>query len=117
MSETAPTLHRRDYVVRDFLDGLGTTADEVAASLLAMGVTGVRKSYNDCPIARALKAAFPDVTYVSVAGRRVYVEFGITEPAVTVAQPDAVVALVDGFDDDDCAYPQLVAEIAQAVQS
>lgn len=97
MSESPPAAQRANEV-RTFLEGLGTTSDEVAASLTAMGVKGFRVNFHNCPISRALKTAFPDLTYISVAGQRVYIEFGPEQPPVTLPQPDAVIAFIGAFD-------------------
>lgn len=111
MSETAPAVALAipgPDDVRAFLEGLGTTADEVAASIREMGVKGARMSYRECPVAEAVKAKFPSVTYISVAGRRVYLDFGRMDVSpIVVDQTEGVVAFIDAFDGADRTYPQL----------
>lgn len=44
--------------LRQFLESLGDTPDEIAARLKRWGIKGRRKSYSSCPIANALQAKF-----------------------------------------------------------
>lgn len=105
---TAPAAQRAAEVLA-FLNGLGTTADEVAVSLGPDGlnVHGSRV-FNDCPVANALKAKFRDITYVSVNRFGVYLEFGHVDTFIEIPMPPPVGTFIHAYDGGD-AYRHLCA--------
>lgn len=106
---TAPAAQRAAEVLA-FLNGLGTTADEVAVSLGPDGlnVHGGRV-FNDCPVANALKAKFRDITYMSVNRFGAYLEFGDVDTfVVEIPMPAPVGTFILAYDGGD-AYQHLYA--------
>lgn len=91
--------------VHDFLIGLGATADEVAASVRELGVTGRRNCAPDCPIVRALRAQFPDALWVGVSPNVWLV--GHPDGDCRGHLPEGVRAFVHAVDVNE-AYPDLV---------
>ncbi|QDU62133.1 hypothetical protein Pan216_30000 [Planctomycetes bacterium Pan216] len=103
---TTSTDRRPDLVrlAEAALSGLGTTADDVTASLLRAGCTGDHCSANTCPIARFLfRFGFREVTVVGdwavVRTSSSSVEYW------QIVLPDAVNDFVRDFDTNH--YPQL----------
>lgn len=107
--------------LKSLLAGLGSTADEIAATLRAAGIKGSRTDCHDCPGARyiASKAhervpATDQVTVTLTADKAV---IGITRPGtdhyqeVKASTPEALEDFLDGFDGGD--YDDL-AEIPAA---
>lgn len=85
----------------DYLAALGRTADEVAATLAALGMTGSQIVADYCPVARYLhdhaKLGWAAVSCASIAGDRF----------ATFDTPGPVADFVRAFDRG--AYPELIA--------
>ena len=95
--------------VRGFLDDLGRTGDEVAETLAALGVRGVRSQPGDCPMARLLAAVVgsdPAVARVRVWNRHVLVTKAGGWRWVFTRLPGSVRDFVGAFDAG--RHPQLM---------
>jgi hypothetical protein len=102
--------------LRDALEALGTTAENVGRNLLAMDFKGVREDPCRCPVARYLAAAVPDAKYMDVYRESVvaYVDaeaYGQRDPddaLFAVRTPGAVndfIGQFDGFCHADLEVP------------
>lgn len=101
MTDTTQPTYR--WQVADLLKGLGSTSDEVAASLLAAGHHGRRYSNCRCPLAAHLKAH-------GVLGPVVcpsYVDFDGPDGPDCVFLPPGAFLFREGFDAG--RYPALVS--------
>ena len=87
-------------MIHAVLESLGSTSDEVAATLLAMGCKGTQCDGCGCPVAKALERAFPGES-PSVDAEEVDVG------PFSVATTKAVGEFVSGFDLGH--YQELVA--------
>ncbi len=99
--------------ITEFLTSLGTTADEVADSLRAAGIRGIRSSMCNCPILNAVYQALPDywpglviLGSVTKNGRSYRATLGdsqICDPRLTPAIEDFIAKFDSG------SYPDLAA--------
>lgn len=90
------------------LDGLGSTPDEVAATLRAAQVTGARRFGRRCPVAvyigikarERVPSALQVVVWISSeeATVRFHTASGEEAASVNASMPVAVAAFVDAFD-------------------
>lgn len=85
--------------VRELLEGLGSTPDEVASSLRAAGVSGVRFLCRRCPVANYLRENGVHEPKVS---RNL-----ITWQACEQVPPRAVAEFIRRFDQGDPAFRDL----------
>jgi len=88
--------------LNDCLSALGTTKDEIKASLVAAGIKGRKGNADCCPVARHLKQAgftFPCVGHVAV----------YAEDHLKVSTPTPVKEFLIGFDRSE--YPELDEEV------
>jgi hypothetical protein len=119
-TRTAPTGKLTRKWLKALLAGLGSTADEVAATLRAAGIKGSRTECHDCPgaryiasKARELVPAADQVTVTLTADKAV---IDITRPGtddyreVRASTPGALEDFLDGFDSGD--YDDLAEECA-----
>lgn len=84
--------------IREWLEELGSTADEVAASLESRGIRGRRGSATHCPIAKYLQQRA--VRSALVGADTVHVDPGLGLPYVDVRTPNAVADFVAKFDQE-----------------
>lgn len=117
---TARTVPTRKWL-KQLLRGLGTTADEVAATLRAAGIKGSRIDAHDCPGARYIAMRTreliptPDLATVTLTADKTVI--GITRAGtdfyreVKARTPGALEDFLDGFDghdyDDLAEYPAI----------
>jgi len=99
----------------ELLTALGSSADEVAASLARRGIRGDRHECASCPVARYLRR-FAWCSHVEIGGtktRRPYAMVSHRGSKAIARLPDAVRDFVLGFDDGRYAglraSPELVA--------
>jgi hypothetical protein len=85
--------------VRAALHALGSTADEVANTLLVGGYRGTRNKCSACPVAAYLAAKFPDYTPLVGPGEVRIAKPGDVDWLVYVDMPDPVAQFVHAFDD------------------
>ncbi len=107
--------------LRNLLRGLGATAEEVAATLHAVGVKGSRTDAHDCPgagyIAMKAREILPATDLATVTLTADKAVIGITRTGtsyyreVRARTPEALEDFLDGFDSGD--YDDLAAEPAQ----
>lgn len=89
-----------------YLTGLGTTGEEVAASLVAAGITGNRARCGSCPIANALLEALNGLV-VRVAVRT-FIELTLPSArGIVLPPPPPVTAFIEQFDEG--RHPELYA--------
>jgi len=89
------------------LAGLGSTLDDVAATLRAAGVTGARRFGRRCPVAvyigikakERIPSASQVVVWISSEEATVRIHTPSGEEATSVTTPVAVADFVDAFDD------------------
>lgn len=91
--------------VLGLLENLGNTSEEVAKTLYAEGVKGVRGDPCNCPVANYLRHTLGN--YWSVSEKSVYFAIGGERAAIT---PRAVELFIVDFDDE--MYPDLDSEQA-----
>ncbi len=78
---------------------LGNTPDEVAASLDAEGIKGLRFRAQDCPIANYLRHIYPEATTCLVGSDRATVKVDVYEDnSESVQLPEAVIHFIADFD-------------------
>ncbi len=95
--------------IEDLLRQLGGTADEVAASLRASGVTGVRGEAQCCPVANYVRSCAPADARI-LAGTAWLCVRRATQH-VHMDMPRAVAAFIGSF--DAFGYPDLDAEAGE----
>ncbi|XVV14418.1 hypothetical protein ACQP2X_08765 [Actinoplanes sp. CA-131856] len=100
VDETAPA-----QIAERALCALGTTHQQVAASLAAAGHTGRPDVAADCPIARYLLATDPRLACVTVLDDAARLD--TADEYARVSLPDPVLAFVARFDLG--RYPHLIA--------
>ena len=97
------SIPRRD--VTSYLESLGSTPDEVARNLQSLGIRGLRRDCQTCPIANALELKFPQYGFsVAPDTVRVLSEHD-TMTLFSVETPHAVWGFILKFDMD--GYPGL----------
>ena len=89
--------------LKSLLEGMGSTADEVAAFLEGQGVKGWRRDGNGCPVARYLTAINQCRYYVGTGA--VSTEAGGFPYEWIVELPNPVRGFVSNFDHG--SYPNL----------
>jgi hypothetical protein len=109
---TARTALSREWL-KKLLRGLGTTADEIAATLRAAGVKGSRTDAHDCPgagyIAMKAREILPATDLATVTLTADHAVIGITRAGtsyyheVKARTPGPLEDFLDGFDGGDYA--------------
>lgn len=93
----------RTSLLQEVLDGLGSTADEVADTLIKSGLKGRRAEACYCPVANYVRHEMPEVTFASV-----YEFVNITDEhgtSLRTSTPDPVFDFIHLFDHNE--FPEL----------
>lgn len=100
-----PTHPLRDEVIR-LLDKLGTSQDQVATTLVDLGITGQIAEADRCPVANYLYLHTGQRLHVGPAC--VTEDEWVTDASVVASLPDAVSDFIGDFDME--RYPELITE-------
>ena len=90
--------------ITESLVALGTTAEEVAASLEARGIKGVLEMPSSCPIARYIRTIINSDELVQIYAGSTFVMV----QGEKISTPKAVELFVEQF--DECKFPFLIGE-------
>jgi len=98
-----------DEVLRDFLESLGNSPDEVASNLASKGIKGSRSVSVSCPVTNVVKKYFETdnvSTGLSLCSVNVLTDY--EGPSAQVELPYSVQVFVFRFDNGE--FPELVEE-------
>lgn len=95
--------------IRLTLESLGTSSEEVAATLAGRGISGQRDTGGSCPLARLIQQDIPETAGYFVAAGYWVQETYVETPGEDVDLPPGAVQFVADFDAG--LYPHLDEEV------